>query len=250
VGKTKFWSRVGHWFGNPERPFGDDDTDSTDAYSSAAAPEEAGEHRDVGALAAQKQAQRDSGAAIVPPAPDGDRMEQAYARIIDLVGSIQKHLELQDQRAQRMGPTLDRLAEGLTNIPKAAEKQLELLAKMTAQLEDDAERATRAEGLLSQLPHIADAQRETVVSMGRQLDVLQNSGAKNSAALDGLHQAVSVLTQATNGSTTALKQIHVDSAEQGEQLAQLMREHTRRLTLLAGVAIVLAVVAGLVAYLR
>ena len=105
-----------------------------------------------------------------------DRMEEAYTRIIDLVASIREHLELQDKRAERMAPTLERLAEGLADIPSASKAQVDLLSRVGDLLESEVERTKNLEASLSQLPHIADAQRETMVSMGRQLDVLRESG--------------------------------------------------------------------------
>ena len=176
-------------------------------------------------------------------------MEEAYTRIIDLVGSIRNHLELQDRRAERMAPTLERLAEGLANIPEAAKTQIELLADIGRHIESDAERARRIEAAFSQLPHIADAQRETMVSMGRQMDTLNEANERGVAAFGEFRQTLSQLTDATGASTSSLKQIQLDAAAQEDNLARLLEQQTRRLTLFACAAIALATVAAAVSLL-
>jgi hypothetical protein len=180
-------------------------------------------------------------------------MEEAYTRIIDLVGSIRSHLELQDRRAERMAPTLERLAEGLANIPEAAKTQVELLGDINRRMESDAERAECIEESLAQLPHIADAQRETMVSMGRQLDTLNEANERGAAVHGEFRQTLTQLADATRASTSSLEQIRVDSAAQEDHLGRLLEQQTKRLTLFACAAIALATVAAalsLLAFLR
>lgn len=176
--------------------------------------------------------------------PNDSRVEEAYTRIIDLVASIRNHLEQQDRRAERMGPTIEALAEGLGKIPEAANTQVELLAEIERRLQHDAERAKRTEVALAQLPHVADAQRETMVSMGRQLETLNEANERGAVAFQEFRQVLSQLTDATHASTSFLKQIQVDSAAREDHMARLMMEQTKRFTLFALAVIILAAVAA------
>ncbi len=239
--RTGIWSRVGHWL----RPAGGKDGSGAGGLSRAGSPANSVNL----ALQAEGRAPDASPAAVAQRPLGDDRMEEAYTKIIDLVGSIRSHLELQDRRAERMAPTLERLAEGLGNIPEAAKTQVALLADISKRMDSDAERAGRLETSLSQLPQIADAQRETMVSMGRQLETLNEANERGTSASDEFRQTLSQLIDATRASTSSLKQIQVDSAAQEDNLARLVAEQTRRLTLFACAAIALAAVAAAVSLL-
>ncbi|UCE59709.1 MAG: hypothetical protein JSU63_19985 [Phycisphaerales bacterium] len=246
---TTFWSRLRRFFNSA----GDTIEGDGEAIADRRSALETTDKRGGGAPCEQRPTDSASPSAITPRDSDTDRMEEAYTRIIDLVASIREHLELQDRRAEHMAPTLDRLAQGLADIPEAAKAQVDLLSKMSGLLEGDIESAKRIEAALSQLPHIADAQRETMVSMGRQLDVLREASDSETTTLDELRKGFSELAEAANASTSTLRQIHVDKASQEKELAQLLQEQARRLTVFAGVAVVLAFLAaliGLVALLR
>lgn len=181
------------------------------------------------------------------PARPVDRREQdeRYARVIGLVESIQHHLTLQDQRAERLAPAIERLAEGLANLPATSKSQLDLLNRIHALLEADLAGSKRIEAVLSQIPQIADAQRETMVSMGRQLDVLREMGDRSVASATSLQDAMSELARTTTDGTSAIKQMHVDSASREEQVVALLETQTRRVTWLFGATIVLVLGFGL-----
>jgi hypothetical protein len=165
--------------------------------------------------------------------------------VVDLIGSLQEFSKLQDERAERVAESLERIAENLTGVREASGNQTELLTEIRAQLQAGTAGGKRLEDALSELPRIADAQRETMVSIGRQLDVLRESGEQETKTTDELRQSVSRLVETTLASTAAFKEMHVDSAAREEQMAKLVQEQTRRLTFFALAAVALAVVAAL-----
>jgi hypothetical protein len=182
-----------------------------------------------------------------------DRLEERYTTVVDLAESIQKHLEQQGQRAERMAHSLDRLAAILEHMPEASQTHADLLSSINELMETDTASAERALELLSQIPQVADAQRETMVSIGRQLDVLREGGERGTDTLADLQAAVLKLGEVTETSSAALKHMHADSVTREERLADLIREQTSRLTLFASLAITvaaIAVVLGLVAVFR
>lgn len=235
--RTRFWSRVGHWFRAANHPDGDGGGSGGIAEMESASP------RLTQAVTGVEPLQD-------PPIPQAaqleierERLDEAYSRILDLIASIRNHLELQDQRAERMAPTVDRLATGLANIPEAARTQVELLSGITKHLENDADRAKRIEGLLSQLPHLADAQRETMVSVARQLDLAMEISGRQTGVLEECQGALSHLGDLATESTAALGKLYAESTEKEERLVRLITVQTSRLTLFCGAAIAVAAVA-------
>jgi hypothetical protein len=106
---------------------------------------------------------------------------------------------------------------------------------------------------LSQFPRLADAQRETMVSIGRQLDLSRQTGDRVGTTLEGFQQAVTLLGEATGASAKALQEMRRNSLEREERVATILQEQTRRLTLFSVAALsasIVAAVIGIIALLR
>ena len=106
---------------------------------------------------------------------------------------------------------------------------------------------------LSQLPSLADAQREAMVAVARQVETSRESTERVADALDVCQQSMAQLGDATMATERAATQLSRDTSARDERLASILQEQTRRLTLFAYVALTLAVVAvvvGVVALTR
>ncbi len=103
--------------------------------------------------------------------------------------------------------------------------------------------AKRVEESLSQLPKLADAQRETMVSIGRQLNVSREAGERMVDTVRDVGQTVTKVGEATEASTRNIQEMRWDAAARDERVAVLLEEQTRRFAIFAWVAIGLAVVA-------
>jgi hypothetical protein len=193
------------------------------------------------------------GAAPARREPKRDRSEENHAAVTELLESIRKQLEIQGQRMERMGHSLEQLGVILERLPEASQTQNEVLSAIKQLAESAVTGAARAEERLSQIPRIADAQRETMVSIGRQLDLLRESGDREMEALSGLEQAVSRLAETAGASTAALKELHDDSLARDRHLREGIEKQTKRLTLFSALAVsiaAIAIVLGLVALFR
>jgi hypothetical protein len=175
-----------------------------------------------------------------------ERLEEEYARVVNIVESVQKHLEQQGERAESMAGSLTRLAESLDHMPETSKTQLELLSTMNHQMGVDGACVKRVEENLSQLPRLADAQRETMVSIGRQLDLSRQTNDRVATTLDGFQQAVTLLGEATGASAKALQDMRSDASSREERVATILQEQTRRFTIFAAVAVGLLLVAGVI----
>jgi hypothetical protein len=248
--KGTFWSRVGHWF-------------------RAAAPMESGSLEPVGAEPVPSVSRSGNGDRELASGDDGspflsrlrlarrepaiERLEVGYAKVAGLIESIQRHLQTQDERSAVMSRSLERLADHLAHAPETARAEVELLSGLHKRMEAQADVFRRFEESLSQWPRLADAQRETMAAIGRQLDLAREHAERSTTTLDAFQQAVTKLGDATGACTIALRDMHGDAAVREERLSRLLHEQTKRLTLVAFGAIVAAAAAGvigLVALLR
>ncbi len=233
--RATFWSRMGHWF----RPTGRS-TDGLDGLGS-----------DGGTGRGELVMTEPPGAApkfrLARSALTIERFEEEHARVVNLVESVQTHLQQQGERSELIARSLSRLAESLEHLPEASKTQLDALVAIGQRLEADGASFRRVEENLSQLPRIADAQRETMVSIGRQLDLSRQTNEKVGTTLDGFQQAVTVLGDTTSASTKALQEMRWDAAHREERVATILEEQTRRLTIFAVAAVGLGVLAAVMA---
>ncbi len=249
--RATFWSRVGNWFrpssGRDEPdPFppgdasigsrGEGGTSTTDTGIMAA---------DASSLGPKVRLARTTSAI--------ERLEEEYARVIKIVESVQKHMELQSERSEAMADSLDRLADHLKHMPESSKAQVELLSTINHQMGVDSASLKRLDENLSQLPRLADAQRESMVSIGRQLDLTRQTGDRVGTTLEEFNQAVTHLGETTGASAKALQELRLNASAREERVAALLQNQTRRLTFFAVAALGASIVAaamGLIALFK
>lgn len=235
--KTSLWTRVGGWL----RVGGRGDGASEGVFGSTL-PEVEG----TIVPSSRKTAARHE-------VSGRERVEEGFAKVVDLVESIRGHMKTQDERTEKIVESLGYIAESLAKTPEHSRAQVESLEQIKQQMEGDAACARRLEENLAQLPGLADAQRETMVGVGRQMDELRLSGESNAAAVGSLGEAISGLDRSTAAASDALREIQNESASREDRLTDLLRDQNRRLTLFAYSALALAVIvslASLVALLK
>lgn len=244
--KPTLWSRVGHWFKRSPRPVG---YGLEDAPAGGLGPT-SGVDGDIGIAPHAASAAEGRGSLsrfrFSRSGPNLERLEEEYARIVNLMESIQTHLASQAERSDIMARSLDRLAEGLAQVPEASRRHLELLSTISDAATADAASAKRVEEGLVQLPQLADAQRETMVSLGRQLDLSRQTSERVADTMDQFREAVTKLSEATGASTRTLREMHQEAEVRDERAASLLQVQTRRLTMFAWSAIGLAVIVAVV----
>ncbi len=190
---------------------------------------------------------------LTRPGPNWERLEEEYGRVVNLMDAIQKHLASQDERSDMMVSSLDRLAENFKEMPQASRRHLDLLSGISEAVQADAASTKHVEEALSQLPQLADAQRETMVSIGRQLDLSRQTSEQVAGTMEGFQQAVTRLSETTEASSKALQEMRWDATAREERVATLLQKQTRWLLVFAWSAIALAAIAavvGLIAILR
>ena len=252
--QARFWSRVGLWFkkvGQSSRSGRDEPYGDFTDEAGVAGPEVPPDALDEAAPA--ELARSDSKLRPARPAPTMERLAEEYARVVKLMDAIETHMASQDARSERVASALEQLAGSIGDQPQATQKQLDVLNDIRETVAAEAEGTRRVEEELAQLPNIADAQREAMVSIERQLDHHRETSAHIGSAVGDVGQALSGLCEVTDASTKTLEHMRSDSAARDERLALLVEEHSRRFSAMAWWVIGLAgivAVTGLIALFR
>ncbi len=182
------------------------------------------------------------------------RLGNGHTTLFELVESINARFEQQDRRSERVAALLDKLAADLSGLPGASRGQVEMLAGVRETVEQLSARARRCEESVAQLPQLADAQREAMAGIGRQLETTRLTSDRVAAAIDEFRRAVAGLGEATGASTAAIRQMHVAADSREDRMVTMLEKQNRRFILVSclmlAVALVVAGMASLPAWLR
>ena len=130
---------------------------------------------------------------------------------------------------------------------------LDLLSRISEAAQADAASAKRVEEGLLQLPQLADGQRETMVSIGRQLDLSRQTNERIADTMEGFQQAITSLGETVEASSKALQEMRWDATAREERVASLLQHQTRWLVTFGWSAIgfaAIAAIVGLIVLLR
>lgn len=236
VMERSFWTRMGGWLKPLRRHGGEDDIVTGEQMPDAVGTSIEGVTRVRGFRGGHLE-----------------RLEEEYSRVAQLMDSVRSHLEQQGERADLMARSLDRVANALGEMPEVWKSHLETVSAIRDHLGTTSGFVKRIDENLSQLPQIADAQRETMVSIGRQLDGARQSDERIASVLQGCESGLTQLAEATGASAKALQELRWDTAAREERVAVILREQSQRFRVFAFAAMALAAVAaglGLVGLFR
>ncbi len=253
LAKTKFWSRVGHWISGSGRS---EEREAMDQQAGPLAPRSSG-HVEVESGSAAPLAEQASAAVsrlkFTRSSPNPDRLEEEHARVATLIDAMQRHLSSQAESSEALARWQDELVQSLSQVPETSRKHLELLTAISDAVSLNAAGAKRVEESLVQLPQLADAQRETMVSIAGQLDLSRQTTERVAGAIEGFQQVLIKLGETSEMSTRTLQHMRLDAAAGEERVAELLEQQSKRLVVFAWSALGLCVVAavlGLVALFR
>lgn len=126
------------------------------------------------------------------------------------------------------------------SLVEAGTRQSNLLERIELGTKTLQASARRVEDLLGQIPRVADAQRETMVSVSRQLDTLHESSNKEAETIAGLATALDGLTQSNTALTDMLRSMQAEGRAREERFVGVVERESRRLQMLAWIVVGLA----------
>ncbi len=232
---------MGSWFRHAVNP---ESMDAADGSASASLSDDGAAGLALPTSRGGSLAPEDSG---VPTDGDSDRSVGRPSEIVQLIDSIHLHLAEQGRSMEGLRTTVDRVAESLSALGSASERQVDLLAGMGPRIEAGATAAKKSEESLSELPRIADAQRETMVSVARQLDLLHGSAEQSVGALTEFRGSVAHLGEAGDASLAALRELHADLRDRETRFVEEYRRLAAKLVLIGWSFVGVAVVAMILA---
>lgn len=251
--QTRFWSRVGHWFKAPRSP---DEVDSRDSATQALLDDPSSASGDGGLDSVGATGQRLGLVSRLRPAKRSSRIERMQAeqtRVVHLVESVQRHLEAQGERSESIARSLETLANSMSHLPDASKAQIGLLERVSEEMTSQVGAIRRLEDVLSQLPPLADAQRESIVSLERHVESSRQTNESVTTALGGVRDTISACGESATASVAALKELRREYTGREERLAVLLEVQNQRLQHLTWLAIaagVAALVTGVVGLIR
>ena len=235
---TNIWPRMKAWFRNGSRKRGSDGslqgTGSDPIMDFADDTVDPAANRHVAGAGLLKRRRND---AVL------EKMQEGYGRVIELVDSIQKHQQQQDARAVEISSSLSTMAATLNAIDTTGKDQAEKLASIATELHVGNERSARWENALSEFPRVADAQREALSAVARQMEAVGQRDDQMSQSLESFQEAVTSLGDATTASGVAFSNLQMSTLENQERTTTLMKEQNKRFMMLFVVTLVLAGVA-------
>lgn len=248
--RTKFWLRVGQWFGAGRRrrrfAVAEEGAPEAGVAPSDGPPNIPVDNEGNATALVGAEGRSDAKLRFGRSSAGMEKLAEEYARVVKLMDGIQQHMSSQDERSERMVQALDRLVENQADAPQVSQRQLEALCSISDAVSADAAARKRIEEELAQLPRIADAQRETMVSIGRQLEATRETNEHVGTAVSEVHRSVASLGDVTESSLKTLERLQAEATVREERLAAVFQEQGRRLAVVAWSAIGLAtVVAGI-----
>jgi len=192
VEKNSVWSRVSAWLRGEE---GDDSVEVSTRLAPPSNPTSGATKESPSASGSSQPSRMFKSPEPSPLRTNGpvDRSAASAAeprraddRIAEFVASIKDHLEAQVQGSDVLVGALDRLADGLERLPSAAKDELGLLERINGDLASGIGTLKRIESTLAQMPKLADARREAMVTLNNELSRLRETDAK--IAFAALHR--------------------------------------------------------------
>jgi hypothetical protein len=166
-----------------------------------------------------------------------------------LMGSVRQFVDGQSERAEKLEELFATVADDLARLARSNAEQVELLKEMNRRWEVNTTARQSLDQKLAHLPNLADAQRETMVSISRHLEAGRESTDRETVALTELRTAVDAVGDATGASTRVVQQL-LDQAEDRERgSVELLHTLVKRLTVLGVVLVSLVGVSVLLALL-
>ena len=215
-----FWRRVGNLF----RP-GGDATDGNGAGESS------------GAITAAAPAQ--AAGWLRRPAKAAQAREVAL-HVAELADAMQQYFRQQDQRAAELAGSLNRVGGVLEQLAESQRSHGDYLRTIAEQTESAGKNAAALTATVSRVPESLLAQADAIRTVARQLEISQEADTQLMHSLQQFGRAVDTLGSSGTAQVEVLQRLNHAQQQQHEAFSALVREQSRRFT------VVFAVAAGLV----
>jgi chemotaxis regulatin CheY-phosphate phosphatase CheZ len=181
-------------------------------------------------------------------AANGAEMRAAYERVVDLVGSIERHFEKQDERAGRLTDSVDRVSPILERFAETQHAQGEFIRAIATHADSTGRHTAEISETLREVPVSLKAQAGAIQSIARHMEIAHEVDTQLVHSLERFGQAVEALRESGTAQVETLERLHAGDQRRQDQLKTLVREQGRRLMLatVVGALLGLAALAAMV----
>ena len=171
--------------------------------------------------------------------PSVAQMRDGYERVVHMMDTMQDHFQKQDERAEQLGHSVERMVGILEDLSNTGRNQQEHIRTVADNVREAGKHAAVMSESLSQMPRSLQAQAESVRTMLRQIEVSQESDTQLMHSLQQLSRAVDGLSTSGTAQVQTLERMNTAEREQRESLTLLVREQSRRFVVILVVAAIL-----------
>ena len=162
-------------------------------------------------------------------------------------------LENQNRVLEKMSKALEDVARSVVQLETKCQSLAEQNSKLVSSVQSGSETLKRLEDSIKQMPRVADAQRETLVTVSKQLESMREVGEATIAAVGSLEQRSTDQTTAIQTAVSAINSSWERTDAHQKDMTAAQDLQTRRITwfgasavTLAGAALVVALIALIV----
>ncbi len=229
IQKDTLWSRLGSWI----NPFYQDDGTPELARSSASSiPTASNGNGRLGTKVSGLLPRRGQDQTV-------QQLRHGYDKVLDLVESIQNHLDQQNKRSDRVVELLADLGQGMKEMPAAASRHTDTLKGLVNQIELANRHAQAMVSALGDWPNAAMAQRDALNAIALHLGSSSDTNTKLAEQLQAHNRTANMLAESSREQVATLKAMQESSHVCNNHLAHLIHTQTRRFTMLFVITLVL-----------
>jgi ABC-type transporter Mla subunit MlaD len=237
MSSISIWTRLGNWLrlsqsqadGDAAEASGREQAHTTDSLTVANEPVSAGEATGVKRWQRREQVLQN--------------LQEGYAQVIELLTTLQQHLQTGDQHARQADQALARLTESMKELPAQSGRQTELLDRVGQEMEKQGRQQERIAEFIEQWPETARDQSELLKQLHQELGAGQQAQAELADALQSVSRAVGELSETTRQGSRLLAALDQDGRSRQEQVLAVLEAQSKRITQLVWAAMGLSAVA-------
>ena len=166
-----------------------------------------------------------------------ETLVEENARLSQALERMKSDMDKQAARDEAILGSLDRVNETLAGNSKTFQAQSNLLTSIRDAASDEFQSRKRLADDLAQLPKMADLQRETMVSISRQLELIRETTGRVSDVLSEFHTTSANLAAEIKESTKAVAQLVLDMKERDERWDRLIKDQGNKVKLVVGLGL-------------
>jgi hypothetical protein len=175
------------------------------------------------------------------------QMQKGYNEMIDLMGAVRGHMELQSQRSERLLNVLEGLPQALQSLPETSRNQTRTLQAIQTNLEQQGKHNAKLSDALNGLSTTTSQHQHAMTAVGKQLDAGHQRSEQMLNSFSSLSTTLDRMGESNEASTGLLRQIAEQESKASQQVRELFTRNQKHMTTMSVVSWSLALIALTVA---